>query len=124
MAGAVLPGAALGRAAEAAGASAAARVPIEARVEISFLLGYVDGSACTFQRNGALHSAADAQSHLREKYANLAARGQIASAEDFIGKVATRSSFTGEDYVVHCAAGTEMTSSAWLRVELARLRGM
>jgi hypothetical protein len=99
-------------------------VPIDARIEISFLLGYVEGSTCAFYRNGTWHAAAAAQAHLRSKYGLLAARRQIGSAEDFIDKVATRSSLTGEAYAVRCAGSPDISSDVWFRAELARLRVM
>jgi hypothetical protein len=98
--------------------------PPTAQVEISFLLGFVDGSACQFYRNGSWYAASAAQAHLRDKYLAMAARDLIASAEEFIEKAATKSSLTGEAYAVHCP-GTEITASGpWLRAELARLRNL
>jgi len=92
------------------------------RVEVSFLLGYVDGSSCRFYRNGSWYAPAAAVAHLRGKYARLSARNQIGSAEDFIDKVATRSSLTGEEYAVRCADGANVAAAAWLHAELERLR--
>jgi ABC-type sugar transport system substrate-binding protein len=97
---------------------------VAAQIEIGFLLGYIDGSGCEFYRNGSWHAANAAQEHLRGKYRAAAALDQIASAEDFIEKIATRSSLTGESYAVRCAGGASMSSAAWLRAELTRLRGL
>lgn len=91
--------------------------------EVSFLLGYVAGSACMFYRNGSWYDSVQALAHLREKYDWLAARREIASAEDFIDKVATRSRLTGEAYAVRCPDGVIVATAPWLRAELQWLRG-
>jgi len=44
----------------------------------------------------------------------------INSNEDFIGKAATASSFSGQPYEVRCNGGATLTSNQWLRNELAR----
>jgi hypothetical protein len=95
---------------------------ISVRAEVDFLLGYVEGSGCEFYRNGTWHDPKAAQAHLRDKYRYLAARGLIDTAEDFIEKAATRSSFSGEPYQVRCRDGATMTTNYWLHTELARFR--
>jgi hypothetical protein len=95
---------------------------ITVQVEVDFLLGYVEGSGCEFYRNGTWHDSKAAQAHLRDKYRYLAARGLINSTEDFIEKVATQSSFSGEPYRVKCQDGATVTTNQWLRAELARFR--
>lgn len=92
------------------------------QVEVAFLLGYIEGSGCDFQRNGSWSDARSAQSHLRDKYQYLTARDMIDSTEHFIERAATQSSLTGQAYMVRCKGGTPMTSQQWLRDELARLR--
>lgn len=92
------------------------------QIEVSFLLGYIEGSDCQFYRNGAWHNSKEAQVHLRDKYKWLVTRNQINTAEDFIDKAATQSSFSGLPYAVTCNGGTTVTSKQWLRDELARLR--
>ena len=94
------------------------------REEVSFLLGYVDGSACDFYRNGKWHTAREAQVHLREKYRWLAARERVVTAEDFIENAGSRSSLTGEAYAVRCGDGVRVAAAAWLRAELERLRAL
>jgi hypothetical protein len=91
---------------------------------VTFLLGYVAGSACRFYRNGSWYAAPEALAHLRGKYDRLSARKQIASAEDFIDKVASRSSLTGEAYAVQCADGARVPTATWLRAALQRLRSL
>lgn len=101
---------------------ARAEPSINAQVEVSFLLGYVEGSGCEFYRNGTWHDSRAAQAHLRDKYKYLVARNMIITAEDFIEKAATQSSFTGRPYEVRCGDGVVVSSNQWLRIELARFR--
>jgi len=58
--------------------------------------------------------AAAAEAHLREKYAFVAASGRIGTAADFIAKVATRSSLSGQAYEVSCNGGAGVPSGQWL----------
>lgn len=99
-----------------------AEPPVAAQVEVNFLLGYVEGSGCAFNRNGSWYDSSQAQSHLRDKYRYLSARNQINTAEDFIERAASKSSFSGRDYTVKCGDGVTMPSGLWLNSELARLR--
>jgi hypothetical protein len=92
------------------------------QVEVAFLLGYVEGSACEFYRNGSWNTARKAQAHLRDKYKYLLARDQIETAEQFIERAASRSSLSGQDYMVRCGGGSAVTTQRWLSDELARLR--
>ncbi|MGE5774493.1 MAG: DUF5329 domain-containing protein [Hyphomicrobiales bacterium] len=101
---------------------ARAEPPINVQIEVSFLLGYVEGSGCAFYRNGSWHDARTAQAHLRDKYNYLAARNLIATTEDFIDRAATESSLSGRPYEVRCNGGAVVTSNQWLRDELARYR--
>ena len=66
--------------------------------EIAFLLSYIAGSDCIFIRNGDEHQAKDASEHLEMKYNH--AKDRIKSAEDFIDKIATKSSFSGKPYIL------------------------
>ncbi len=97
-----------------------AQPPINVQIEVNFLLGYVEGSGCDFNRNGTWHDSKAAQAHLRDKYDYLAARNMIITAEDFIEKAATKSSFTGRPYEVRCSDGVIVSSNQWLHAELAR----
>jgi len=99
-----------------------AEPPINVQVEVEFLLGYVEGSGCEFYRNGTWHDPKAAQAHLRDKYGYLAARNLINTTEDFIEKVATQSSLSGQPYKVRCRDGATVTANQWLRAELARFR--
>jgi Family of unknown function (DUF5329) len=73
-----------------------------------------------FVRNGKAYSPDDAATFLREK---LKAMGdEVRTAEEFIDKIATKSSMSGEPYTVRFADGREMPSAEFLRAELARQR--
>jgi hypothetical protein len=98
---------------------AIASAPDVAKDEIDHLLGYVAASSCTFVRNGDEYPADKAREHLASKY--RFAGGRIASADDFIGYLATKSSLSGEPYHVKCGK-TEALAGAWLRAELERYR--
>jgi hypothetical protein len=72
-----------------------------------------------FVRNSKTHSADDAATFLREK---MKAMGDdVRTAEEFIDKIATKSSMSGEAYRVRFESGREMTSAEFLRTELARI---
>jgi hypothetical protein len=104
------------------GPIARAQPPTGVQVEVNLLLAFVGASGCDFDRNGTWHDAKAGQAHLRDKYEYLVARNQINSAEEFIEKAATKSSFSGQAYEVRCNGGATVTSNQWLRDELARVR--
>jgi hypothetical protein len=88
--------------------------------EIRHLLDFVSASACTFIRNGDPHPSKEAAEHLLMKYER--ARSRLATAEQFIDKVASGSYLTGREYRVQCAGRAEMATADWLRAELAAAR--
>jgi Family of unknown function (DUF5329) len=90
--------------------------------EIAGLLQAVGSSGCDFMRGGKAYPADQAMEHLRAKYAYLAARGQLASAEDFVDKAASRSSMLGEDYFMRCAGTAPLHCEQWMRARLKALR--
>ena len=87
---------------------------------IDYLLSYVAGSPCVFVRNGTRHSGPEAAEHLRMKYAR--GKAYVSSAEQFIDRIASRSSWTGTAYSVECAPGETLSSAEWLRGALQRFR--
>ena len=99
-----------------------AAAPVDSQAEVSYLLGYIESSGCEFYRNGSTFDAARAAAHLRDKYAALGAIGKSGTAEAFIDKVASRSSFTGRIYEVRCAGQERMWTAPWLRDVLERFR--
>jgi hypothetical protein len=87
--------------------------------EIRYLLDSIAASGCSFTRNGSEHSAAEAAAHLAMKYDRAGSR--IATAEQFVERLASESSFTGEPYLITCA-GTSTPSRDWLMERLDRHR--
>ena len=106
-----------------AGASSWAGAPsTEARAEIEHLLAFVANSGCQFNRNDKWYASPEASAHLAKKERYLEQHGQIASAEDFIAKAATKSSMTGSPYTVRCGSEPAIASDEWLMEELRRSR--
>ncbi len=87
--------------------------------EIDYLLNHLANSGCTFIRNGDEHEAKEARDHLEMKY-NYAKR-RIKTAEDFIDKIASKSSLSRKLYEVHCG-NVKMPSKQWLYEVLAAHR--
>jgi hypothetical protein len=83
----------------------------EVDAEIQYLLDFVAASGCTFTRNGKDHDPADAADHLRLKHSRGARYAD--SAEQFIDRLASESSWTGRAYTVTCDGQTEPTGQ-WL----------
>lgn len=96
--------------------------PPIAQVEISYLLTQVATSPCEFNRNGRWYGGKQAAAHLRDKYGSPFVLGHVDSAEDFIAKVATRSSFTGVEYAIRCNGMVTVSSALWLGDRLAAYR--
>lgn len=88
--------------------------------EIDYLLEFVAGSGCTFIRNGSDHDPVEAADHLRLKYQRGAR--YVNSAEQFIDRLASESSWSGKPYSVNCNGQTE-PSGQWLHRALAEYRG-
>ena len=84
--------------------------------EIVFLLAFVADSDCTFIRNGKQHQGKDASDHLAMKFNHV--KDRIKTAEVFIEKVASKSSFTGRPYQVLCGSVT-IPTKLWLQKALA-----
>ncbi len=87
--------------------------------EIEYLLYFVGGSDCIFIRNGGEYQAKEAREHLEMKYNHVKRR--IKTAEDFIDKIASKSSLSGRQYEVRCD-GVKLQTSQWLREALASYR--
>lgn len=72
-----------------------------------------------FVRNGKAYTAADAARFLREK---LKAQGDgVQTVQDFIERIASRSSTSGRPYLIRHADGREQPAAALLHEELQRL---
>lgn len=97
----------------------AAPAPAEQSL-IDRLITYVERQrGMTFVRNGKEHSCADAAKFLRGK---MEAMGdEVVTAHDFIDRIATRSSTSGDPYHVKFADGRMVPASTFLRDELKRI---
>jgi hypothetical protein len=73
----------------------------------------------TFIRNGAEHTAAEAADHLRMKW--RAAGDEIATAEQFIEAIASKSSTSGQPYQIRMADGEVMEAGEFLRKRLGEI---
>ena len=91
-----------------------------AAAEIEGLLVALGNSGCDFVRNGKVHEAADAEQHLRLKLRR--GKAYVSSAEDFIERLASASSWSGEPYSVRCPDRPERPAAQWLSELLARQR--
>ena len=69
-----------------------------------------------FVRNGTEYEAPAAASHLRLKL--KAAGRKVKTAEDFIQYCASRSSISGEPYLIRFTDGTTVKSEAFFRNQL------
>jgi len=87
--------------------------------EIEYLLSFVGGSDCIFIRNGGEYQAKEAREHLEMKYNHV--KRHIKTAEDFIDKIASKSSLSGRKYEVRCD-GVKLQTSQWLREALSSYR--
>jgi hypothetical protein len=104
-----------------AGTSPTAADPDEAaETEIAALLAAIGASNCTFFRNEAPGTAAEAKAHLERKYRYL--RKKVESPETFIDRVASKSSVTGRPYLVECPGKPRQQARQWLLERLAEIR--
>ena len=88
--------------------------------EIDYLLEAVAGSDCVFIRNGDEHDAAAARDHLKMK--RKRGRRYYDSTEQFIERIASRSSWSGKDYHIRCGAEPEQTARDWFTAVLDKYR--
>jgi hypothetical protein len=88
--------------------------------EIEYLITTVGESGCTFIRNGSRHDAGDAASHMRLKYRR--GKRYATTAELFIERLASKSSFSGKPYAIKCPGSDAVPSGDWLSARLAEYR--
>ncbi len=94
-----------------------------ARSEIAHLLAYMEKPGCQFYRNGTWYGDTKvAREHVERKYHHFAAKGRVASAEDFITWAATKSELSGKPYMVKSGDDAPVPLSQWLTGELGRYR--
>lgn len=96
------------------------RVYANSQNEINHLLNYVKTTTCQYERNGSMHSGIEAVAHIQKKYRYF--KEDIKTAEDFILYSATKSTFSGDYYKVHCPSLMTINSQDWLIEELNRYR--
>ena len=89
--------------------------------EIDYLISSVGISGCTFIRNGKRYSGKDARGHLNSKRRRNA--HLIDSAEEFIEKLASKSSMSGKSYLISCNGEEQQTAGEWFTAMLASYRG-
>ena len=91
----------------------------DAETKIRSLIHAVRESGCDFDRNGTLYTADRAAEHLELKYAR--GKRYAGSAEAFIERLATGSSWSGEPYWMICD-GDKTLAAEWLgkRLESSR----
>jgi len=88
--------------------------------EIDYLLETVAGSDCVFIRNGDEHDATAARDHLQMKRER--GRRYYDSTEQFIERIASRSSWSGKDYRIRCGAEPEQAAGDWFTAVLQKYR--
>lgn len=102
-------------------ASPAAEAPEPDRT-IEALLGLIAARTdVVFLRNGSEYNAATAAKFLRGKWDR--ARAEVKTADEFIARIATKSSTTGQPYRLRFKDGHEVDCADFLREQLAALRG-
>jgi len=100
--------------------TAIADVPFEQLIEVDHLLAFVKNSGCIINRNGTDYSAEKGVGHIENKYDYF--RDDIDSTEEFIELSATRSTMSGDYYLVKCAGKETIKTQDWLLTELKRYR--
>ena len=82
----------------------------------------LESSGCEVDRNGTRYPAADARSHLMTKLKYLEDRGAVQTAEEFIERAASKSSVSGQPYLIRCGNLPPVESSVWLSTQLQAMR--
>ncbi len=88
--------------------------------EIDFLLDTVVSSDCVFIRNGSEHEAEAARDHLQMKRER--GKRYYSNAEEFVEKIASKSSWTGKDYLIQCGNEPQQKARVWFMSMLNRFR--
>lgn len=102
----------------AAGAHAAPSAAEQARID-KLIDAVAANAEMKFIRNGSEYTPAQAGKFLRGKMNSMG--GEVTTCEDFIERIASRSSTSGKDYQVKMSDGKMMPSGEFMRQELARL---
>ena len=102
--------------------SAQAAESATTKAEIAHLFTVLETSNCQFNRNGSWHDAKEASAHLSTKYKYLQNLHLIPSAEKFIERAATESSFSNRAYQIKCADNAVQPSGPWFTAALMKYR--
>lgn len=89
--------------------------------EIQHLMEFISTTDCTIIRNGKEYDGLQAHNHIAGKYERVKQR--IKTAEDFIFKIASRSSLSGRNYMIRCL-DEELDCERWLLNELMAYRNL
>lgn len=100
-------------------ARAAEVIPEDRRIE-ALLTAVAAQKDAAFIRNGTTYDSATAVKFLRGKWSRQ--RTEIRTAEDFVVKIATKSSTTGQPYRLKFKDGREVDCADFLRTRLATLK--
>jgi hypothetical protein len=99
---------------------ATAGPPPHEQTRIERLIAFVESQKnMKFIRNGTEYSCADAAKFLRGKMDSMGA--EVNTAREFIERIASKSSMSGEPYQVKFADGKTMLASEFLSQELKRM---
>ena len=85
--------------------------------EIRHLLSFVASTSCKYERNGAMHNATEAVSHINRRYEYLLAA--IKSTEDFIQYSMRKSTLSGKYYRIHYGREPTLRSEDWYWMNLS-----
>jgi hypothetical protein len=88
--------------------------------EIGLLLDFVSTSGCDFIRNNSRHPPQEAADHLQLKYSR--GKRYADTAEHFIDRLATKSSWSGKPYEVDCENAPLQPAGPWLHRALSDIR--
>lgn len=95
--------------------------PLSELQKIDYLINSIEQlQGAKFYRNGAWHNAEAAASHLRMKLSK--AGNRIKTAKDFIDKIASASSITGEAYKIKFADGKVISTRDYFNSKLKELQ--
>lgn len=87
---------------------------------IDHLIAFVRDSKLEFIRNGVSYPPAAAADHLASKYSMT--KDRLSTADEFIDNVASKSSMTGQPYMIVWPDGTQAPAADWLHQELKKYR--
>ena len=100
--------------------AAQADPPPHEQTRIERLISFVESQKdMKFIRNGTEYSCADAGKFLRGKLESMGK--EVTTAREFIERIASKSSMSGQPYQVKFADGRMMPASQFLHEELKRL---